>query len=68
MTLAVYGRVWQLSDFIQNINLCSEGLTGLEHREGETAPHKYIQTFNIVMLWKSIIKMYNLFWKWLTWK
>ncbi len=22
MTLAVYGRVWQLSDFIQNILIC----------------------------------------------
>ncbi len=38
-TLAVYGRVRELSDFIKNILICvlkmNEGLTGLEQHEGE---------------------------------
>ncbi len=38
-TLAVYGRVRELSDFIKNILICvpkmNEGLTGLERHEGE---------------------------------
>ncbi len=37
--LAVYGRVWELSEFIKNILICvpkmNEGLTGLERHEGE---------------------------------
>ncbi len=37
--LAVYGRVRQLSDFIENILISvlkmNEGLTGLERHEGE---------------------------------
>ncbi len=37
--LAVYGRVRELSDCIKNILICvpkmNEGLTGLEHHEGE---------------------------------
>ncbi len=38
-TLAVYGRVRELSEFIKNILICvpkmNEGLTGLERHEGE---------------------------------
>ncbi len=37
--LVVYGRVWELSEFIKNILICvlkmNEGLTGLERHEGE---------------------------------
>ncbi len=37
--LAVYGRVWELSEFIKNILICvpemNEGLMGLERHEGE---------------------------------
>ncbi len=38
-TLAVYGRVRKLSEFIKNILICvqkmNEGLMGLEQHEGE---------------------------------
>ncbi len=37
--VAVYGGIWELSDFIKNILICApkmnEGLTGLERNEGE---------------------------------
>ncbi len=38
-SIAVYGRVRELSEFIKNILICvlkmNEGLTGLERHEGE---------------------------------
>ncbi len=58
-TLAVYGRVRELSEFITNIFICvlkmNEGLTGLKLHEGTFILGKTIPFLNLFLSVESIL-------------